>query len=320
MLERRLSRLRKSAKAANVNDSYLWEKEKPTSARLFFEFGLGIDIDEDSLLTAQAYRLMGHVSLDLARPRAALEAYKEALAIRERIEPPESPPIADIYDSIACSLTEIGDVDQAQGYLAKAMAIHLAHDPLQRTRTEAIRALAFLRAHKPQDSLQALQKCWELQGLMQDQVEASNYPKHSGDLVLLARIYWMQDEKDKAQVLMSRTIEIRKGLFGQDRSPRVADSIFHLARILEEKGQDISAAKLLRDILDMSEEEPDMRAHFARALWFLAAVEKKMGSPDNECDTLRERARAERKEISWREGHDADTDESFISLVSWMLW
>ena len=71
----------KSAKAANVNDSYLWEKEKPTSARLFFEFGLSIDIDEESLLTAQAYRLMGHVSLDLARPRAALEAYKEALAI-----------------------------------------------------------------------------------------------------------------------------------------------------------------------------------------------------------------------------------------------
>ena len=263
---------------------------------------------------------MGHVSLDLARPRAALEAYKEALAIQEAILPPESPLIADVYDSIACSLTETGNVEQAKNYLAKAMAIHLAHDPLKRARTEAIRALTFLRARQPQDSLEALQKCWELQGLTQDQVEASQYPKHSGDLVLLARIYWMRDEKDEARELMSRTIDMRKSVFGQDGGPRVADSIFHLARILEEKGQNPSAAKLLREILDMSEGAPEMRAHLARALWFLAAVEKNIGSPDNECDILRERARSVRKDINGREGDDADTDESFMSLVSWMLW
>lgn len=300
--------------------SYLWEKEQPTLARSFFEFGLGVNIDRNSVIAAQAYRLMGHISLDLSRPRAALEAYKEALSIRKKIEEPESPPIADVYDSIACSLTEIGDVVQAKDYLSKAMLIHHTHDPLKRGRTEAIRALTFLRAGQPRESLEALQTCWELQGLTQEQIEASKYPKHSGDIVLLARIYWAQGEKDKAQELMSKTVGIRRGLFGQDGGPRVADSIFQLARMLQYKEEDNLAAKLLREILDVSGQAQEMRSHLARALWFLAGVEEKLGSPESECARLKERAKQEREKIVGREGNDADTDECFMALVSWMLW
>ncbi len=263
---------------------------------------------------------MGHISLDLARPRAALEAYKEALAVRQKIEEPESPPIADVYDSIACSLTEIGDIVEAKEYLAKAMSIHHAYDPLKTDRTEAIRALTFLRAEQPQEALEALNTCWELQGLRQNQIEASKYPKHSGDIVLLARIYWMQGERNKAQELMSRTIGIRRGLFGQDGGPRVADSIFQLARILQDKGEDVLAAKLLREVLDISESAQEMRGHLARALWFLAGIEEKLGSPESEYIKLRERASQERGKIVGREGDDTDTDGSFMKLVSWMLW
>ncbi|KAI0861638.1 hypothetical protein F4860DRAFT_475715 [Xylaria cubensis] len=300
--------------------TYLWEKEQPTLALSFFEYGLDQDIDKSSVIAAQAFRLLGHISLDLARPHTAFKAYQDALAARRRIEKPESPPIADVYDSIACSLTEIGNVDEAMEYLDRAMAIHSAHDPLKRGRTEAIRALAFLRAGQSAKSLEALQVCWELQGLTQEQVEASDYPKHSGDIVLLARIYWMQGEKDRAQELISRTISIRRGLFGQHGGPRVADSIFQLARILEDRGKDVLAAKLLNEIVDISGAAVEMRAHLARGLWFLASVEHKLGSPERRCKDLREKARQERARIIGREGTDEDTDESFMSLVSWMLW
>ncbi|KAJ8126823.1 hypothetical protein O1611_g6815 [Lasiodiplodia mahajangana] len=300
--------------------AYLWEKEQSTLARSFFEYGISLDIDKNSEVAAQAFRLLGHACLDLAQPRTALKAYHDALTARRQIEDPESPPIADIYDSIACSLTEIGNVAEAMEYLERAMAIHLAHNPLKRSRTEAIRALTFLRAGQSNESLEALQVCWELQGLTQEQVENSHYPKHSGDIALLARIYWMQGEKDRAQELMSRTINIRKRLFGQHGGLRVADSIFHLARMFQERGEDVLAAKLFNEIVGMSGVAGEMGGHLARGLWFLATVEYKLGNPERKCEELRERARLERAKISGREGIDEDTDESFISLVSWMLW
>ncbi|KAI0539986.1 hypothetical protein GGR58DRAFT_194652 [Xylaria digitata] len=300
--------------------TYLWEKEQPTLARSFFEYGLDQDIDKNSVIAAQAFRLLGHISLDLARPRAALKVYQDALAARQLIEKPESPLIADVYDSIACSLTEIGNVVEATEYLDRAMAIHSAHDPLKRGRTEAIRALTFLRAGQSDKSLEALRVCWGLQGLTQEQVEASDYPKHSGDIVLLARIYWMQGEKERAQELVSRTITIRRGLFGQHGGPRVADSIFQLARMLQERDKNVLAAQLLNEIVDISGVAVEMRGHLARGLWFLATVEHKFGSPEERYEELRERARQERARIIGRESIDEDTDESFMSLVSWMLW
>ena len=71
-----------------------------------------------------------------------------------------------------------------------------------------------------------------MQNKTQTQIEESKYPKHSGDIMLLARIKYVQGQKDEGQKLASRTISIRKGLLG-DKGPRVADSIFVVARMLE---------------------------------------------------------------------------------------
>lgn len=94
-------------------------------ARSFIEYGLSLDIKQSTPNYAQAYRLLGHIGLDMAQPRAALAAYEKALAARETLEEPNSPPIADIYDSIACSYTEQGRVAEAFEYLSKA-AISIA--------------------------------------------------------------------------------------------------------------------------------------------------------------------------------------------------
>ncbi|KAL1855080.1 hypothetical protein Plec18170_004496 [Paecilomyces lecythidis] len=290
----------------------------PTMARHFFEFGLKLDINKSSENYAQAYRLLGHIGLDVAQPRAALSAYKKALSLRLEIEESDSPPLADVYDSIACSYAEIGDVDPAFENLSKARAIHYAHNPSHMGRTQVIYAMTYLRAGLPDDALASLQACWKLQGLTKDQIIISKYPKHSGDIVLLSRIKYMKGDKEEAQRLVSRTISMRKGVYG-NKGPRVADSMFILARMLQADGENYLAAKLLREVVDMSRGVPEMQGHLARALWFWAEVESNIGD-EKEAARLRDIAKVERDKIEGREAANGNTDDSFMSLVGWMLW
>jgi tetratricopeptide (TPR) repeat protein len=117
--------------------------------------------------------------------------------------------IADVYDSIACAYTEIGDTSKAFAYLDKAKAIHLANDPDRMARTSAIYAVTYLRAGQPGEALKATRKCWELQGLTEEQIAASQYPKYSDDIALLARIYHAQSDIEAALQLASKSITIR---------------------------------------------------------------------------------------------------------------
>ncbi|KAJ3544311.1 hypothetical protein NM208_g3129 [Fusarium decemcellulare] len=300
--------------------TYLWEKEQPTLAKSFFEFGLSIDEDISGPIAAQAHRLLGNVFLDLAQPRAALSTYKKTLELREKVDGYDSPPVADVCNSIACAYTEAGEVEHAFEYLEKATTIHNSHDPGKMMRTLAIRSMTCLRAGQPENALTAIRECWRLQGMTQDEIEASPYPKHSGDIMLLARIYWLQENKREAQKLVSRTVAMRRGTFGENGGPRVADSLFTLAQMLQDGGELVLAAKLLRQIVEMSGDAPGMKPHKARALWFSADVEAKIGAEKDRVAELRENARAVRQTVGGREWPDEDTDEAFMNLVSWMLW
>jgi hypothetical protein len=64
--------------------------------------------------------------------------YQKALVAREKLEEPNSPAIAEVYDSIACSYCKIGDVLQALEYLAKADSIKFAHFNQTSAHTQAI--------------------------------------------------------------------------------------------------------------------------------------------------------------------------------------
>lgn len=207
---------------------------------------------------------------------------------------------------------------QALETLDKAKAIHLSNDPKRMSRTLAIYAMTYLRAGKPDEALQALESCWELQGMTEDQIALSRYPKHSGDIVLLGRIYHMQNKKEEALELASKTITIRKGILGS-KGPRVADSTFIFAGMLQEGGKDAIAMKLLYEIVDMAQGMIEMRGHLARALWKLGNMLEKRGD-DNQGAELKKSAREVRSKINDRETEDVDTDESFSKLVGYMLW
>lgn len=258
--------------------------------------------------------------MDLAQPDAALAAYRKTLELRQKLDGVESPPMADVYDSIACCYTVTGDVEQAFEYLEKATAIHNAHDPSKMTDTLAIRAITCLRAGRPEDALAAIRECWHLRGVTQKEVETSSYPRHSGDIMLLVRIFWLEGKTAEAQELVSRTISMRKEALGENGGPRLADSFFTLARILEGMGDSVQAADLLKQIIEMSGDAPVMKPHKARALWFSANLEAKMGGEEANVAELREKARAVQQTIEGREFPGDATDAAFEKLVSWMLW
>jgi len=277
-----------------------------------------LDIDPYGRICAQAYRLLGHIGLDVAQPRAALSAYQEALAAREKLEEPNSPAIAEVYDSIACSYSEIGDVTQALEHLAKADAINFAHFDKTSARTQAIYSLAYLRGDQPDKALEALRLCWKLQNKTQEEISESQYPKHAGDIVLLARIHYALGHKEEGQRLASRSITIRREIFGS-KGPRVADSIFIVARMLAAAGEQVVAARMYGEIIEMSRDIMEMKGHLARALWFLASIEELLENPA-EAERLRKDANDERDKIQEREVLDEDSDEAFMGLVGWMLW
>ncbi|KAF2744655.1 TPR-like protein [Sporormia fimetaria CBS 119925] len=298
--------------------TYLWECEQPTAAKSFFDYGLSLDIDPNSRISAQAYRILGHIGLDLAQPRAALTAYHKALEVRKQIEEPNSPAIAEVYDSIACSYCEINDAPKALEYLAKSDEINFAHHGKTTGRTQAIYSLAYLRGGPPEKALESLLLCWKLQDKTQEEIAESKYPKHAGDIVLLARIKYAFGEKQEAKRLASRTISIRRGLYGT-KGPRVADSTFLVALMLKAEGEYIGAAKMFEEIVNMSKDMVEMKGHLARALWLLAATEESMRNTA-EAARLRAEANKERASIVGREAPDDDTEDAYMDLVPWMLW
>ena len=304
---------------ANVSaDRYLWESEQPSAAQPLFEYGLKLDINLTSLLSAQAYRLLGHIALDLARPRTALAAYKKALAAKEVLEEPNSPPIAAVYDSIACSLTETGNTAEALEWLIKADAIALAHASKRSARTMAIYAMTYLRADQPEKALESLLECWKLQGKAEKEISESKYPKHSGDIILLGRIKHAMGEKKEGQCLASRSLTMRRGTYGA-KGPRVADSMFIIARMMEGDGEDIVASRMLTEVIQMSSNMAETKGHLARATWYSAAIEERLGDVPG-AEELREAAKKTRLEIDGREVADEDTDDSFSGLIGWMMW
>lgn len=214
----------------------------------------------------------------MAQPTTALEAYKEVLAARLKLVEPGAPAIADVYDSIACSYTEMGYMTKAFEYLDKATKIHQAKDPQRMARTCAILAMTSLRAGNPDHALEALNDCWRLQNLTQDDISISKYPKHSGDVVLLSRIQYAQGNKESALQLASKSITIRKGILG-NKGPRVADSMYLVASMLLDSQKDALAAQLLREIVDMSQGMENMKGHLAKALWALGKIEE-VRNPD----------------------------------------
>jgi tetratricopeptide (TPR) repeat protein len=276
-----------------------------------------LGVSRSSLACNQAVRLLGHNALDTAQPTRALGAYTECLEARRKLVDASDPTIANVLDSVACTHVELDNLSEAFAALDEAARIHQQNDPQKMGRTWFIYSMAHLRADDADKSLEALNKCWELQGLTQGEVEKSRYPKHSGDLVLLSRIEAAKGNKELALQLVSTTISIRKDILG-NKGPRVADSMYIVAEMLRDEGRVAVAGKMLREIVEMGKGMLEMRPQVSRALWTLGRIEEGFGNIP-EADRLKAKAKEVRSQIEGREGTDEDSDTGFASLVPWLL-
>ena len=218
--------------------------------RSFFEYGLSLGFDRTSPACNQAIRLLSHNALDMAQPTRTLQVYTECLESRRKLVDSSDSTIANVLDSVACGQVELNNMPKAFEALEEASQIHHQHDPQRMGRTWFIYSMAHLRAGDLDKSLEALNKCWKLHGLTQEEVEKSRYPKHSADLVLLSRIEAAKGNKELSLQLVSKTISIRKDILG-NKGPRVADSMYIVSGMLREQGGDAVAAKMLREIVNM---------------------------------------------------------------------
>jgi tetratricopeptide (TPR) repeat protein len=73
---------------------------------------------------ADASMLLGRIAHRMAAYDEALEHYRNALAIYERVLGPEYPEAASTYNDMGVALHSKGEYAEALGYLRKALAIH----------------------------------------------------------------------------------------------------------------------------------------------------------------------------------------------------
>ncbi|CAH0044857.1 unnamed protein product [Clonostachys solani] len=318
---------------------YAQENQQPDLSTYFVDYVLkehhspmfGVRMSADFL--ASTYTLQGHALLDLAQPRAALNVLNSALNILEDRHGPNSTSVAKACDSLALAYIETGDVDKASAFLSRADAIYVdkaylhldseagRQKPYVIPRTRAIQSLIDLRAKKLDDAVKCLQHFWRDREMRLESVEASPDSNYGGDVMLFARICWAQGKAVEAQELASHAITMRRTFYGPHGGPRVADSLFLVATILEDRGFPDIASSVLRKIIDMSEgESPVLYPHIARACWFLARVAERNGSDAAKVSELRAKAREFRESGRRSEGPVEDTDDAFMNLVSWMLW
>ncbi|KAI9877672.1 MAG: hypothetical protein M1830_003152 [Pleopsidium flavum] len=178
---------------------YLWKGEQLTAARSFFTFGLSLHVDLEGPTCNPAVRLLGHIALDIAQPRLALEAYHEALAAQ-------------------LNYTETDKVTQAFEYLDKAVKTHQVKNPHGMARTYAVLAMTFLRAKRnktlpPDQALGVLNERWRLQDLTEEDIAGSKYPSTAAILSIChASDVYAQGNKEAALKLASKSINIGRAI------------------------------------------------------------------------------------------------------------
>ncbi len=289
-------------------------------AKLFVDTSLKASAHMFGATRAEACELFGHILLELALPSAALDAYLKARDFFQVLEGYGSSRIATLCDLIAWTCTELGEVNNAFKSFASATGFKRAQDSTETT--VAIRSIACLRAGAAEDALASLREFWRLRGATQEEIEDSQEPEDSGDIMLLARIFRLQGKLEDACNLCKRTIALRRPKYGATGGPRLADSLFFLSQLLDAEGKPDRAIAKLQEIVEMRPEAPEMRPHRARAYWFLANAKVKMGvlEDSSEVTDARKAARGARSGIERREWQDEDTDEGYMRLVPFLLW
>jgi serine/threonine protein kinase len=182
---------------------------------------------------------LGYLQVETGDWKAARENLERAIAIRERLDGPESP-------GVAAFLMDLGDLSRQEGRLDEALQ--------HQERALAIRRQAFGEEHPDVAfSLQCLgmvhvarreyeegTSCLERALAVRQRTLGEDHPHVASSLAWLARAVDGQGDLEHARVLAQQALEIRERTQGADH-PFVAYSLDHLASIAQRQGDHAGA-------------------------------------------------------------------------------
>lgn len=120
------------------------------------------------------------INLDICRPAAAVEAFKEAYAIRSAVLPTGDAFLAANQVNLGLAYTELGELEKARDYLQQSIDIRLMHNSDRIGNSYSNMASLLLRMGKPDEAEAILKSCPSLKDFSDKTFLKTGNPRFSG--------------------------------------------------------------------------------------------------------------------------------------------
>ncbi|HEY2798123.1 MAG TPA: tetratricopeptide repeat protein [Thermoanaerobaculia bacterium] len=233
---------------------------------------------EKTVAVADTLGLLSRTLQSLTRYPEALAAAREELAIRTRLQGPDSGPTAEALDDVATGLDGTGDYKEAEKLAAQGLAIRRrVFGPRSEEAAESLKTIA---------GLAIVQEDYERDARINDErlsiyreKYGNEHPQVAGALndVGISRIN--TGDLAGAEKALSESLAINRRLFGDDY-PEVAVNIENLSYVTSLQGRPAESIGSLEQVLAIRRRAfGDDSEPVARTLANLAAEQSKSGNP-----------------------------------------
>lgn len=149
-------------------------------AQSYLKIAMDKSNDKCSLSYASAVDLKGLIDLDICRPAAALEAFKEAHRIRQDVLPVNDVFLAASLVNLGLALTELGQFEKARGYFQESIDLRLACNSDRIGNSYSNMASLLMRIGSPSEAEAMLKMCPALRDFSDETFLETGNPRFSG--------------------------------------------------------------------------------------------------------------------------------------------
>lgn len=188
----------------------------------------------DHPATADSIGELAHCLAEQGEGARATALYREALAMRRRVLPPDDPRIALAMNDLGAALAEQSLFDEAEAIEREALRMLRARPGNDETTSMLLTNLGFL--HYQRSELAAAEACFREALEIQRRILGSDHPLVLTSLNNLANTLNQQGRFAESEMLFREALAIGTRVFGQDH-PDVARYHKNLGAVLFEQGR-----------------------------------------------------------------------------------
>ena len=210
-----------------------------------------IEIGSNKQETATLFHNIATVYQDQGEYEKALEYFRKALAIREKVLGAEHPSTATTYNNIAVVYWSQGEYEKSLGYYKKALAIDEtvlgAEHPSTATTYNNI-ALVYQYQGDDDKALEYFRKALAIR----EKVLGAEHPSTATTYNNIAIVYWEQGEYEKSLEYFRKALAINEIVLGAEH-PLTATTYNNIALVYQDQGDDDKALEYFRKALAIDE-------------------------------------------------------------------